>query len=169
MSKKVIEEIMIWVCRIVFILSLSFFIINLLNMIADEENYNVGCATYIEAAATADRVSSAKENLSIALSYAEEHNLTSGGDDNSIGVWYGNLKKVYLELEHLPEELTEVERLYVLRWIRSSINEIGIMPYGWDPKYNFHPKYLICCAIAIVFMFISGVNSVRYPEYVVYL
>ena len=49
----------------------------------------------ISIAVTTDDLTFAKENLLMAVTYAEEHNLTRGGCDGCVGIWYRNLDDFY--------------------------------------------------------------------------
>lgn len=73
-----------------------------------ETNFKKNCSQYIELAARSTTVELAKENLVKAISFVEEHNLTSGNSSifvkypsNDIGFWYKNLVETYSSLEQL--------------------------------------------------------------------
>lgn len=91
-------------------------------------DFNLNCTQYIKRAADSSSVETAKEELSKAISYAEEKGLTEGivsiiweQPKNDIGYWYQNLKNAYLELEKIPEDASQLESSNVLMRVRESL------------------------------------------------
>ena len=90
------------------------------------------CTTHIQSAVDADNVEMAKDELSKAIQYAEENNLTEGivsiffeQAKNDIGVWYKNMKTAYEELESLSEDATDDEKTNVLMQLRENLTTQG--------------------------------------------
>lgn len=92
--------------------------------------FNTNCTQYLKRAADANNVETAKEELSKAISYAEENNLTEGvvsiilhQPKNDIGYWYKNMTESYAELENLPEDVTSLEKTNVLMKLRETLTD----------------------------------------------
>lgn len=92
--------------------------------------FNNGCTQYLKRAADANTVERAKEELDIAISYAEDHNLTEGivsifmqQPKNDIGFWYQNMTESYEELDKLPENATSLEKTNVLMKLRETLTD----------------------------------------------
>lgn len=92
-------------------------------------NFKKNCSQYIEMAARSTTVELAKENLGKAISFAEEHNITSGNSSlfvkypgNDIGFWYKNLVETYSSLEKLGSD-SALENSNVLMKIESLIEK----------------------------------------------
>ena len=92
--------------------------------------FNHGCEEYLKRAADANTVEMAKEELSKAIDYAEENNLTEGivsvifkNPKNDIGYWYKNMKASYEELDKLPEDATSLEKTNVLMKLRETLTD----------------------------------------------
>ena len=92
--------------------------------------FDMNCTQYIKRAADANTVETAKEELSKAISYAEENNLTEGvvsiflnQPSNDIGYWYKNMTESYSELENLSEDATSLEKTNVLMKLRETLTD----------------------------------------------
>ena len=92
--------------------------------------FSMNCTQYIKRAADANTVETAKEELSKAISYAEENNLTEGvvsiffhQPKNDIGYWYKNMTESYSELENLSEDATSLEKTNVLMKLRETLTD----------------------------------------------
>lgn len=95
-------------------------------------DFNFGCEAYLKRAADANTVELAKENLIIAIEFAEENNLTEGivsiflkNPENDVGFWYENIKEAYNELCELPEDATSLEKTNMLMKLRESLTDEG--------------------------------------------
>ena len=90
------------------------------------------CTRYLQTAVDVDNVETAKEELSKAIQYAEEHNLTEGvvsiffnRSKNDIGMWYKNMKTAHEKLENLPEDATENEKANILMQLGETLTTNG--------------------------------------------
>ncbi len=95
-----------------------------------ETQFDMNCTQYIKRAADANTVETAKEELSKAIAYAEENNLTEGvvsiflnQPKNDIGYWYKNMTESYSELENLSEDATSLEKTNVLMKLRETLTD----------------------------------------------
>ena len=98
--------------------------------------FATNCSQHIKMAADASTVDVAKSELSKAITYAEENNLTSGvvsiflhQPKNDVGYWYNNIKNAYKELEDIPEDASQLEKTNVLMKLRETLvdsNEDGV-------------------------------------------
>lgn len=93
-------------------------------------SFDINCKAYIKRAADANTVEMAKKELSKAIKYAEEHNLTKGivsiflkDPSNDVGFWYENMKASYAELDALPESSSALEKTNVLMKLRESLTD----------------------------------------------
>jgi hypothetical protein len=92
--------------------------------------FDTNCKQYIKRAADANTIETAKDELSKAISYAEENNLTQGvvsiflhQPKNDIGYWYNNMKESYEELENLSEDASPLEKTNVLMKLRETLTD----------------------------------------------
>ena len=88
--------------------------------------------SHLKAAADAQEVPLAQQELNIAITYLEGHGLTSGHTGiiydtraTDIGYWYTNLKGCQHELSLITPETTALERSNVLMRLRSSLLDHG--------------------------------------------
>lgn len=98
--------------------------------IVKDVQFDMNCTQYIKRAADAGTVETAKKELSSAISYAEENNLTEGvvsiffhQPRNDIGYWYKNMTESYSELENLSEDATSLEKTNVLMKLRETLTD----------------------------------------------
>ena len=98
--------------------------------IVEGVQFDMNCTQYIKRAADANTVETAKKELSKAISYAEENNLTEGvvsiflhQPSNDIGYWYKNMTESYSELENLSEDATSLEKTNVLMKLRETLTD----------------------------------------------
>ena len=115
--------------------------------------FDYGCEAYLKRAADANSVEMAKENLKVAIDYAEENQLTEGvvkivfnNPKQDLGFWYQNLKACYEELDILPQDSTALEKTNVLMKLRESLVDSGestsvTVPMG----ISIHPYNVIYC------------------------
>lgn len=115
--------------------------------------FDYGCEAYLKRAADANSVEMAKENLKVAIEYAEEHRLTEGlvkivfnNPKQDLGFWYQNLKACYEELDNLPQDATPLEKTNVLMKLRESLVDTGestsvTVPMG----ISIYPYNVIYC------------------------
>lgn len=102
------------------------------------------CTGYLERAASANTVETAKEELGIALKYLEDNNLTTGytsviyrTPDDDIGYWYKNLKDSYGELDKVTNQTSSLEKTNILMKLRETI-----MDHGKNGDYVTKPNGL---------------------------
>ena len=108
------------------------FIVWLIVVIIVSYSFSVGCEQYLKRAADANTVEMAKTQLTTALTYMEQHNLTSGicsiflqQPKNDVGFWYNNIKAAKAELDSLPINVTPLERTNVLMKLRETLVDQG--------------------------------------------
>lgn len=113
------------------ILSTAFFILNVI-MIIKNVQFNQNCGGYLERASNANSIEMAQKELSIALKYIEENELTSGytsviwrTPDEDIGYWYQNIKTSLEELKQLPDNTTSLEKSNMLIKLRETLIDHG--------------------------------------------
>lgn len=94
------------------------------------ERFDMHCSGYLKRAADANTVDLAKVELARAVSYLDEHRLTSGytsvfyrTPDEDVGFWYGNLKASQGELDALPANASALERSNVLMKLRETLTD----------------------------------------------
>ena len=131
--------------------------------------FDMNCTQYLKRAADANTVELAKDELEMAISYAEEEDLTEGivsiflhQPQNDIGFWYNNMKEAYSELENLPEDATPLERTNVLMKLRESLTDetdSGIsvtMPSGIS-LYPYNAMYFWIGSISAILAIICWI------------
>lgn len=98
------------------------------------KNYDANCnyLGYLKRAADANSVEIANEELSKALSYLEENNITKGSTAilfkspaEDVGFWYKNLKASQKELSSLAPDSSSLEKSNVLMKLRETILDSG--------------------------------------------
>lgn len=134
-AKKQVTIMIITIVLLITVPALNF----LMNV-----RLNQNCTGYLERAASANTVETAKEELGIALKYLEDNNLTSGytsiiyrtpGDD--VGYWYKNLKESYGELDKVTDQTSSLEKTNILMKLRETI-----MDHGKNGDYVTKPNGL---------------------------
>lgn len=148
-----------------FISALVFCIWGLLRLERGIE-FDRNCVQYIREATYANSIEAAKENLEVAISYAEDHNLTEGvvsiffkQPKNDIGYWYKNMTEAYSELEAINENTPFSKQESTLIDIRETLTNstipdgISIYPnnvlYFWVGLVSF---ILMCVFKLIVYI-----------------
>lgn len=93
---------------------------------------NQNCTGYLKRAADANTVELADKELSRAITYLEENNLTSGytsvlyrTPDEDISFWYNNLKQAQNELREVKNSPSTLETSNVLIKLRETLMEHG--------------------------------------------
>ncbi len=116
------------IMTITIVLVIAVPIANLFMNITLNNNYT----GYLERAASANTVETAKQELDKAITYLEVNEMTSGytsvlykspGDD--VGYWYKNLKDSYHELDQVDEKTSPLERTNILMKLRETLMEHG--------------------------------------------
>jgi hypothetical protein len=94
--------------------------------------FDRGAEGYLKRAADANSVDLAKNELDIAIKYAESNALTSGytsvlyrTPDEDVGFWYRNLKVSQSELQSLPDNATPLEKSNMLMKLRETLLDSG--------------------------------------------
>jgi len=136
--------------------------------------FDMNCVQYIERAAKANTVETAREELAKAISYAEENNLTEGivsiflhQPKNDIGYWYKNMTESYAELENLPEDATALEKTNVLMKLRETLtdeDESGVsvtMPSGIS-LYPHNVLYFWLGLLSSIFFLVFWIMAALY-------
>ncbi len=98
--------------------------------------FDMHCHAYIQRAAAATNVETAKAELEKAIEYMEKNNLTDGtvsiifkDPRNDVGFWYNIMKDAHKELESLSENGTQLEKTNYLMKMRKSFITVGL-PVG---------------------------------------
>lgn len=111
----------------------------------------------------------AKPQLDKAISYLENHNLTSGivsiflkNPKNDIGFFYQNLKACQTELERVSPNASQLEESNVLMKLRESLLDEGqttevTHPFGIS-IYPYNVVYFIWLMISFVGTVIIGIR-----------
>lgn len=113
--------------------------------------FSANCGNYLELSADANSIEIAEKQLTKAIDYLEENNLTSGNTKiflyypkNDIGIWYDNLKTAQTQLRSMldREKITELEESNMLMKLRETIlNDNGTLTH---PKgISLHPNYTV--------------------------
>jgi hypothetical protein len=83
---------------------------------------------YLKRAADANTIELAKQELGRAVSYLQEHNMTSGytsvfytTPDEDVGFWFNNLNQSLNELNKLSSTATELEKSNTLMKLRQTL------------------------------------------------
>lgn len=132
-------------------------------------SFDNNCGQYLKRAADANSIEMAKEELGIAISYAERNNLTEGTvsiflhqPKNDIGYWYRNMKAAYEELEDVPEDTSRMEKTNILMKLRETLTDEGengvevTIPKGIS-IYPSNVAYFWWSIISLIAMCIFGV------------
>lgn len=132
-------------------------------------SFDQNCGQYLKRAADANSIEMAKEELGIAISYAEANNLTQGTvsiflhqPKNDVGYWYRNMKTAYEELENVPEDTSLMEKTNILMKLRETLTDEGengievTIPNGIS-IYPNNVSYFWWSIISLVAMCIFGV------------
>lgn len=108
------------------------FIVVMTIQIVKSIQFNQNCGGYLERAANANTIEIAQGELSRAIKYIEENNLTSGytsviykTPDEDLGFWYNNVKTSYNELLSLPEDASPLEKSNMLIKLRETLIDHG--------------------------------------------
>lgn len=95
-------------------------------------SFKQDCSGYLKRAADANTVELADKELSRAVTYIENNQLTSGytsviyrTPDEDLGFWYSNLKASQKELQEISPEATQLERTNVLMKLRETLLDDG--------------------------------------------
>ncbi len=96
-------------------------------------SFDMNCHAYIHRATGATEIETAKVELTKAIKYIEENNLTEGtvsiflkNPRNDLGFWYSTLKSAYKELDTFSENATQLEKSNYLMRMRESFYEVGL-------------------------------------------
>lgn len=117
--------------------------------------FDKNCKGYLERAANANTVELAEKQMSIAVKYIEDNNLTKGytsvlynTPDEDLGYWYENLNAALKELREVKPEATLLERSNILMKLRETVmahskeGEYVIVPPGIS-LYPFNFLYAV--------------------------
>lgn len=125
MSKRIVMKYLISVLLI--LLSIGIFGVRVSKKIQFEQNVS----GYLKRAADANTIELADQELTKALIFLEDNNLTKGytsilyrTPDEDIGFWYENLKASQIELQTLESE-SALEKTNVLIKLRETLLDIG--------------------------------------------
>lgn len=132
-------------------------------------SFDQNCGQYLKRAADANSIEMAKEELGIAISYAEAHNLTKGTvsiflhqPKNDVEYWYKNMKEAHKELGEVPEDTSRMEKTNILMKLRETLTDEGengvevTMPNGIS-IYPNNVSYFWWSIISLIAMCIFGV------------
>ena len=135
---------------------------------------NRNCTGFLERAANANTVETAKEELGKAIKYLEDNKITSGytsiiyeTPSEDVGFWYKNLKDSYEELDKVDANSSSVEKTNLLMKLRETIMETGekgdhlTVPNGLA-RFPNNGLWALGNALAIIVIFILYVEIKRY-------
>lgn len=130
------------------------------------------CGGYLTRAANANSIELAEENLTRAIEYLENNNLTSGQvsiflrqPKNDITYWYKNLKSAQAQLQNInTDEISNLEESNILMKLRETLTEnssdgtILVLPEGIEifPK---NVAFLLWGVVSFVAIFVFGWRS----------
>lgn len=134
--------------------------------------FSFECENYLKLAADANTVEMAKPQLDKAVSYLENHNLTSGivsiifhNPRNDVGFFYNNLKACQFELDKLPEDATQLEESNVLMKLRETLVDEGESTQVTCPSgieiYPYNVAYFWWSIISVLGMILFGILCIR--------
>ncbi len=90
--------------------------------------FDIHCGDYLKRAANSNTIELAHQNLKVAVSYAEQHNMTSGNTSAlwetpqmDVGFWYKNLSASLGELEAVKPTASPLEKSNVLMKLRETL------------------------------------------------
>lgn len=113
-----------FIAAVLAIFALAVFGIAIKNSISLKQN----CTGYLERAANASTVETAKEQLQKGIKYLEENNITSGytsifyqTPDEDIEYWYKNLKSSESELMKVDNTTSSLEKTNLLMKLRETL------------------------------------------------
>ena len=93
-----------------------------------EIQFDRGCEGYLKRAADSNTVELAKENLEVAVKYAEGNNMTNGytsvvyrTPNEDVGFWYKNLSASLVSLREVGPETGQLERSNILMKLRETL------------------------------------------------
>jgi hypothetical protein len=114
----------LFILTILSILALSIFAIIITKSVLINQN----CTGYLERAANANTVETAKDELKKAIDYLQANNLTKGytsilwkTPDEDIEFWYKNLKESYGELMKVDSKTSSFEKTNLLMKLRETL------------------------------------------------
>lgn len=94
--------------------------------------YNQNCGGYLKRASNANTIELAAGELSLAIKYMEDNNLTSGytsvlwkTPNEDIGFWYNNVKTSLAELQALSDTASPLEKSNMLIKLRETLTDAG--------------------------------------------
>jgi hypothetical protein len=113
-----------FIAAILAVFALAVFGIAIKNSVSLKQN----CTGYLERAANASTVETAKEQLQKGIKYLEENNITSGytsifyqTPDEDVEYWYHNLKSSESELMKVDSTSSSVEKTNLLMKLRETL------------------------------------------------
>lgn len=140
-------------------------------------SFSMNCTQYLKRAADANTIELAKDNLSIAIKYLEENNLTDGivsifihQPENDINFFYSNLRSSQDELSKVTSNTSQMEKSNLLMKLRETLidhdkegtavtcpNGISIYPYNKLYFWSFVIlSFLSCCILPEIIYLING-------------
>ena len=139
--------------------------------------FSANCGNYLELSADANSIEIAEKQLTKAVDYLEENNLTSGYTKifvyypkNDIGMWYDNLKSAQTQLISMleKEEITELEESNMLMKLRETIlDDDGCLthPIGISLHPNFTVMFWLNCTLWLLWILGGVFCFLAYEEY----
>jgi len=138
--------------------------------------FNLGCEAYLKRAADSNTIELAKGELTKAIDYIEQNNLTDGivsiflkNPANDMGFWHTNIKSAYDELNNLPEDASQLEKTNVLMKLRESLTDRDdnggtkvIFPQGLEIYPNNAAYFWLAalsCAALCLFWTLFGIAA----------
>jgi len=124
--------------------------------------FDINVTGHLKWAAKANNIKLAVQQMDIAVSYLEEHNLTSGytlfrWPTHDIGFWYTNLLDALNDLEDLDPEAGSLEVSNVLMKLRETILEEGEGSRVTTPFLAFLHPYVGHYSVLAIILFTPAI------------
>ncbi len=139
--------------------------------------FSANCGDYLELSADANSIEIAEKQLTKAIDYLEENNLTNGYTKifvyypkNDIGMWYDNLKSAQTQLRDMlvQEEITELEESNMLMKLRETIlDNDGFLttPLGISLHPNFTIMFWLNVTLWVLWVLGGWICILAYEKY----
>lgn len=149
------------ITTILTIVSVIIFIIWCIFQIKASYTLDVNFYQHLKRATNANTIDIAREELTYAVSYLEENNLTSGNTsfflnipENDIEFWYINLNAALYEFNNIPDDATILEKTNILMKFKK-YGENYSQPFGIS-TYPYQKLYFLVGLISFFSSFILG-------------
>jgi hypothetical protein len=130
--------------------------------IVNSQLLDIGCVGHLQRASYTNDINVAKDELQVAIGYAERHGLTSGytslmwnTPDEDVAFWYTNLKNSYKDLQSVAPDASNMEKSNMLLKLKESLVHHGkegdkiIYPEGLE-IYPYNKVYAFWGLISFI-------------------